>query len=389
MALPSFAGSASIFALLAVSACTAGTTGTETTTTNPPSTPQDPSNGGTTSPAFTGTVDVSACGGNQPNVPLVRCVAPADATGVTLAVCGDLGADNTLTLDALSPANAGVLALGVEGHSRTAAPLHVAGSFTSLGGIEADNTEDVSGVLSSGADLTVAAPLHVGSDAFVGGSLVANNTVSISGTLHVGANPSGNNVTAGSVVNDPVTVAAPLDCFHAPNIASLVHDTLQPSVGDLAAVPLDALASITTTTSVNLGCGRYHFSGIGADNVLSIHIDGSVVMILDGDFRIGAPTTIDLAPGATLDLIVAGNLEVDNTFSIHAAGASSWVGVGGDIKIGAPVTLDGYLVAPSSNLEADNTLAINGAAYVGALHVAAPLVVTPVSALSAGACVLP
>ncbi len=42
----------------------------------------------------------------------------------------------------------------------------------------------------------------------------------------------------------------------------------------------------------------------------------------------------------------------------------------GAVKVSAPLAIDGWLLAPTSELGLDNTLKLRGAAYVGSLRVA-------------------
>lgn len=333
-----------------------------------------------------GNVNASQCTTSTATVPLLRCVAASGSAAIATGVCGDFQADNTLTL-ATRPNGA---LLAVTGHSRTGSPLHVGGSFVSLGGIEATNTEDLDGSLFANGDVKVSSPMTVGGDATIAGALDASNKVSIKGALHLSSPLSDNstqNVSASSIENDAVATASPLDCAHAPDPAALVS-TLGIDEGD-------SLANVTSPTTVSLGCGTYSLSAVAINNTLDLHVDGHTVMVVEGDFHVASPFHVTIAAGASLDLLVGGSLLVDNTFDVTQTGgltdaqSGAWVGVGGQVHVAAPFTLDGWLLAPKGALGVDNTVALTGAAYVGSLRVSSPVNVAAGPSFDAVGCVLP
>ncbi len=309
---------------------------------------------------------------------------------MALGVCGDLVANNILTLDARGQPATGS-ALAVAGSTTNSAPLHVAGALSSYGSIEARNTEDVSGDLRTGSAWDTSAPVHVNGDAFVASSLTAGNTMVIAGTLHV---PSGTNVgdvQAGAVVFGSVQVAQPLDCADAPDVAALVAHAwaVQDGATD-AALPRDSLENVSIPTDITLGCGTYALTSIGVKSTLSLHVTAAAVLVVRGNVHVASPVVIDLAPGATLDLAIGGDLQVDNTLTIGGSQPTeTWVGVAGAITIASPTVIHGWLVAPRSPVAANNTLDISGSAIFGGLEVASPVGVHDGSALSASGCTLP
>ncbi len=322
-----------------------------------------------------GTFEASVCGASRPSLAALRCVGDANAPSVALGVCGDLVANNTLTLETrVQPATGAALA--VTGTTTTTAPLHVAGSFVSYGSIEARNTQDVTGDVETAGDWNTSSPVTVGGDAFVAGVLSARNSMSIAGTLHVATGSDVTGVQAGNVAFGGVQITDPLDCAHAPDVAALVAQagTTPDSLAD-AALPPDALEDVRNPTVITLGCGTYVLTSMGVNNTLSLHIAGATVLVVQGDVHIAAPTAIDFSPGATLDLAIGGALRVDNTLTIGSASQTSaaWVGVGGAISIASPTVITGWLVAPRSDVAVNNTLDVSGSALLGALTVASPV----------------
>jgi hypothetical protein len=335
----------------------------------------DPSAPDYATQGFHGEVKLATCDMNHEPA-LVRCGGDA-VPGIIAAVCGDLEADNTVTVTGGD--------FAVSGQSHLAAPLHVTGgSFTGLLGIQADNTEDVSGDLATSGDWVVSSPAHVGGDAFIGGKLEATNSVAVDGVLHV-ANADTQHVTAGTIKADGTTVMTSLKCELAPAPNATIQRVEAGDFLDLG----QALTAHSVAAEVTLDCARYRFTSFGIDNDLVLHVSGHTVIVVDGDVRVAAPMTVKLDPDATLDFLIGGSLEVDNTLSF--SGGSTWLAIGNDLKIAAPLTLVGFLYAPqsavaASEVSADNILGVSGSLLVNSVHVASPITVTAVSGPALPAC---
>ena len=307
---------------------------------------------------------------------------------MALAVCGDLVANNVLTVEARTAVMPGA-SLAVAGSTTNSAPLHVVGTMTSYGSIDARNTEDVTGDLQTAGAWNTSSPVQVGGNAFVASALAARNSVTVGGTLHVPSGTDINEVTAEAVAFGSVEVTQALDCASAPDIAALVarawgvHD--DPAE---AALPRDAFENVSVPTVATLGCGTYALTSIGANNTLTLHVTGSTVLVIQGNVHIASPVVIDLAPGATLDLAIGGDLQIDNTLTVGDAAqpASTWVGVAGAIAIASPTVVRGALVAPRSAVSARNTLDVTGSAVFGGLEVSSPVTIHDGPALSAAGC---
>ena len=331
-----------------------------------------------------GHIDASRCGDVDPSPERPRCVAPSGSPRVAVGLCGDLDADNTLTVETRASDDVSIF-LAVDGSSRTASPIRVGGDWEAAGGLTSTNTSEVGGTLRVGADWAVSSPAHVAGDAFVVGSLAASNTVSIDGALHVSSSSNLDNVTAGQVVEEQVAFPSTLDCADAPDVKALVDGAVGRDDGGLSR---HALENVTIPTDLTLGCGTYVLSSLEANNTLAIHVVGPTVLVVQGDFHVASPVSIDVDDDATLDLAIGGSLAIDNTLSIRALGdpSSVWVGVDAGIRVAAPFDLDGYLVAPDANLDANNTFDLEGSMLVRSLHVASPVVVHDGAWLSPDGC---
>ena len=230
------------------------------------------------------------------------------------------------------------------------------------GDLDEHNTLTLSaGSLAVAGDWIVSSPAHIGGDAVVGGMLEATNTVTVDGALHAQADNA-------------------LACDGAPPVGGAVANAESLGENDLG----DALLPHSRPADVSLGCARYRFSSLGIDNELTFHVTGKTVIVVDGDVRISSPMQVELEPGATLDFLIGGALQVDNTLSF--SGGSTWLAVGGEIDVGAPLRLTGVLYAPGSQLSVNNTLDISGSLLVGSMTVASPVTVTALAGPALSAC---
>lgn len=322
-------------------------------------------------------LDASRCDG-RPAPTSLRCVAPRGGA-VALGLCGDLVADNTLTIE---ERDAAATELAVDGAVRIASPLHVAGDLWAIGDIDSPNTLDVQTLATAGT-WRVASPAHVRGDAHVAESVVATNSVTIDGTLFVGASDALANVTAGAVVDGAVRVPSALACAEAVSIDALVTSA-GPGV-----VPSDLLSPVDAPSELTLGCGTYVLDAMDVNAPLDIHVVGPTVLVIRGDVRIASPTSIDVAPGATLDVVVGGAVAVDNTLDVSAASDDAvWIGVGDGLRVASPMHLTGVLAMPDADIAGDNTLEVWGAVMARDLRVASPMVVHDGASLAADGCLV-
>jgi uncharacterized protein YaaQ len=301
--------------------------------------------------------DIDVCN-TDAAAPLLRCTASNTTTPrLALAVCGDLVVNAPLTLDQ-DGSN-----VEVSGTTTTSAPLSVDGAFSSTGSVTATNTQSFAGDFTTAGDWTTSAPVTVGGNATLGGALNAGNTVTVTGT---------------TTQNVP-GVTLDLACAQAPRVATLVSTAAaQPDADTLAILPSASLVNVDAATELTLGCGQYALDSLGVNAALTLHIQGTTTLLVTGDVHVAAPLVIDLKDSAAMfDLAIGGALTVDNTVTIGGAddGARAsqiWVGVGGAMTLGAPVTLDGSLLV-NGLVTASNTLDVTGSAFLGGLAVASPV----------------
>jgi hypothetical protein len=279
------------------------------------------------------------------------------------ALCTCDGGDALVTTDSFAAAGTGRAGGSVGSNALLSASGTIGGSlWIGGGGVNAGSLRvlrdlaDGGGV--SGASLEVNGDARIGSDVSltdfrVDGSLTLAEgaTMSVSGTQQTPAPATG-----------IVSVGQPCDCDpdELIDIDGLVLAHVDSATNDNASIGLadDALA---TAASLELPCGRFYQTAIGASAV-GLHVTGRAALFVAGDVTPAGPFTIDLEPGAELDLFVAGALVSAETVAATRAsglrlyvdqaiqlsgGAELRANVYGrsQVEVSAPVVLYGSLFA--------------------------------------------
>lgn len=302
-----------------------------------------------------------------------------------LCVCEDVAAAHAITTDAYDsrqgPYTVGSMggSIGVNGRVAANASLTVGGTLIA---------GDTLGVQTGGAPLNVArrffddGPLaadgdvQVGGDAFVGGPVRASN-LTIGGTLTV---PDANAIdvsgasSIGRTVEAPVSVAPPCDCQNElVDIAAYVerHRT----DNDNAMIDLDpeALGNVDQATRLTLPCGRYYQRRISGNGDLTLALDGRVALFVGENLAPGASLVVELAPGAELDLFVAGDVVASNRLELGdssvAAKVRLYVGGSGTLQLDAGAVFGGNLYAPRAELTSAGAVEAFGSLFVRRLAI--------------------
>ncbi|RYE84169.1 MAG: hypothetical protein EOO75_18445 [Myxococcales bacterium] len=130
---------------------------------------------------------------------------------------------------------------------------------------------------------------------------------------------------------------------------------------------------------MTLPCGRVYLPEIRTSNVTTLRVVGRTVVFVGGDVRTSSPLRLELAPGAEIDLIVAGAFAPTNTVTLGAPGRALDLRlyVAGPVTLSSPLVMSGYLYAPTSPFTPSNTVDLEGAALVGGLTVSSPFTVRP------------
>jgi hypothetical protein len=241
----------------------------------------------------------------------------------------------------------------------------------------------IAGDIQSGGPVEIAGPYLVMGDVWANG----NVTVDPSGSLHVDGTVHvpppdivSADVDAGGGVAHPaaVTVAPPCDCSNPIHIANIVQGFQ--SANDDAAHHLTASSLDDPTQTISLPCGLYYFDGIHGGSAVTLDIQGRVAVFVGGDLSVTQGITVQLEPGAELDLFIAGNVDIQGpTGSVtigdvtHAALTRIYVGgngndAGGGFALSADANISANIYAPSAVVQLASNFVLRGAIVAQALQ---------------------
>jgi hypothetical protein len=206
----------------------------------------------------------------------------------------------------------------------------------------------------------------VAGDVHAGGDVVADAPLTVDGTLHLAEGANATGVQAGFTVTEPT--APPCDCNNVLPVPALVAPFATSNDDAQVGLAPSSLA-VAPSAPLSLPCGRYYFDSIGGD-ALTLTLTGRAAIFVGGSIDLATRLAIDLAPGAELDLFVAGDVRLhDVTLGAQTAPARTRVYVGGSI-----FTLDGSaalglnLYAPRATVQLSGNQEMSGSLFVGALE---------------------
>ncbi len=310
-------------------------------------------------------IDVRRCGSGLA-APGFAVLPKTSRGALSLGICGDFTSDDTTTV-------AGDLR--VSGHSRVASPVNVAGSFLTGGHVSCPNIMNVGGDLVTAGDWTLSSPNDVRGNATVVGHLRHDNDLWVAGLLRAGGESGTGLLHTGSMMVAASAVGGALDCTRAPDVHRLAVSAWDKMSG--GGIDPGTLNNVRTPTELTLGCGSYSLSGLSSHAALTVRIVGPTVLVVMGNVKISAPTTFVIEGEGSLELLIDGALEVDDTLIVGDREHAAVVAVAGDVRLAAATELHGVLLAPRSRLTTDDRLDVFGAIFAGSVQVGAPLVVHP------------
>jgi hypothetical protein len=215
----------------------------------------------------------------------------------------------------------------------------------------------------------------VSGDASVGGDVTGQVVVSQTQKLYTSATSMVASSVQATVVREPVTVAPPCNCAAGPafDVAAAVEARRTTNNNDL--LPSETLLDdLQTTQTLELSCGEYYLDQIRTESAgaLTLLVRGHVGIFVAHNVSLGANLVVMLDPGATLDLVVAGEfLTTGGVFGWPAnpAGVRLWVG-GSTIALSNPIQFGAFVYAPGATFSAGTGLTFSGSLFVGKLSVA-------------------
>ncbi len=263
---------------------------------------------------------------------------------------------------------------GVDGIP-TRGPLTIGGTLRDQGPLDGQFDLRVDGDADVGADVRV-------KSFTLGGKL----RVSTSSTVEVtDGNPA---FTRGSI-----DVTPPCDCEAGPDIAGLVEDAK--SDNDNAQLRLDAAESfraLNAPIELTLPCGRYYASAFYAPNPITLTITGHVALYVADDFitEPGGDVRVQLAAGAELDLLIAGNVASGALLELGTTATRGrvrvYTGGAGSLEFAGNTTLSGSLYAPGAELVTSATFEVFGAVLARRVSTSGDLKLHYDRALADGIC---
>ncbi len=304
-----------------------------------------------------------------------------------LVACGALALDQPLATDGYdsrlgpyAPGGAGGDVAGAAAFT-LAADARLGGHLTVAGALEAGPTLAIGGDLAVGGRLgrpsstiAVTGAARLGGDVAVTSLTVDGALTTVPGATLAGA------ITAGSRATAAVEVAGPAACLAAAiDVPAIIADLA--AANHDAALGLDpaALADVTGPRTLTLPCGRYYLDriqGNGATVVLSI--TGKVVLAIAGGITVDAELVVDVAPGAELDLFVAGPVNLPPATRVgdpaRPRATRLYLASTGSIALGPTPTLAAAVHAPAADVPAGagdltGALVVHGLTTTGALAV--------------------
>ena len=236
--------------------------------------------------------------------------------------------------------------------------------------IELDGSGVVTRQLHAGADLTTLKPFTIQGDVFVTGDIFAAPTLTCDGVVNIspGGNTANVSATGGIKKGTELVVDDPCDCSNPLSIPPIVAAFA--NANDDAAAGFDATyLTNAPATPIDLPCGRYYFDSIGGTEV-SIVLRGRTAIFVAGDVAVTGSLQVTLAPGAELDLFIAGSLSLNGNATLGApdAPARARVYVGGtSASISGAVKIGANVYAPKADMSIASDFEMAGALIVHSL----------------------
>lgn len=242
---------------------------------------------------------------------------------------------------------------------------------TGADGVTLYGATAVRGDLKVAGNLSFERSLSVDRDAVVGGDLVAMADATIGRDLYLGGEmTNGERVSpSGALVTGAVDVAAPCACGDDEiiDVAAIVDAAETDNRNDIVGLEAGSLEVIDTYVDVTLPCGRYYLTAIGGAGRLTLHIDGPVAVFIGGNFDLFGDLDLDLGENGTLDIFVAGNLELTglNDFWDITQPSKVRFYVGGDEDLYLTNVSGFNLYAPRAHVVLASATVVLGSVFAG------------------------
>jgi len=265
------------------------------------------------------------------------------------------------------------------GKKHSNATVTIGGNLTAgPDGIEAGPLLRVAGDLTSGGPLgRAASTIEVEGAARVAGD-VAIQRLSVGGTLITppGASVVGE-ILAPARESAEVRVPPPCRCQDAIDVAGLIEQHVLVNYNAEIDLSPDRLRNVTGDAELELPCGWFYLDEVSGqgEGTIAIRAGGRTALFVAGNITIEQSLTVELDPGAELDLFVAGFIQSGGTFLMGDAARPRslrvYVASRGSIDLSSGSVLAGNLYAPVSDVASSAPLEIYGALVVNHVNGAA------------------
>jgi hypothetical protein len=307
-----------------------------------------------------------------------------------VCACGDLGLGASLVTDAFDSRLGPYAPGGTGGHIGVNLGLDYNGTLTAGGdvtvagtrGLSAGTRLDVAGNLAVAGGLgRSSSTIGVGGAARVGGN-VDGGTLTVAGSLTTttGATVTGN-VTAGSRTTAPVAVPPPCRCDPTDilDVSAVVADHAIANHDADIGITAGELDGVSGDATLELPCGRFYLSRILASGggTVTIRATGRTALFIAGDVTLDGNLTVEIAPGAELDLFITGFLNLPGTARLgdpaRPRALRVYVASAGSIALSGGSTLAGNLYAPDADLATSAPVDVYGAVLLNRWNLSAPV----------------
>jgi hypothetical protein len=306
-----------------------------------------------------------------------------------LCACGQLSLGATVTTDAYDSRLGPYAPGGVGGHigvnegldSNAAGNVTASGDVTVAAGLLAGPRFDIGGNLAVGGALgRSSSAITVGGAARVAGSIdVSTLTVTGALTTPAGATATGN-VMAGSRTTAAVSVPPPCRCEPTDVLdikAIIAEHAIANHDADVGITP-DELVDVQGSATLELPCGRFYLNRITASGggTVTLRATGRTAVFIAGDVTLDGNFTVEVAPGAEMDLFIQGFLSVPGMVRLGDQARPRvlrvYMASVGSIAISGGLALAGNLYAPDADLQTSAPVDVFGAVLLDTWQLSAP-----------------
>jgi hypothetical protein len=276
-------------------------------------------------------------------------------------------------------------AIGANGNYSGGEYVRIDGSFTVSGStaVVSRGGIDVAGDLRLAAPVSAAGPLFVGRDAWFLEEASSMSFVTVGRDLHLGPNGSiggaGPVIALGKTLHESFEIEPPCQCAddELVDIEDVVSQGMAQNDNDRIGLAPGDLRNVAAPKQLTLACGRFALDSISGEAEIALRIVGRVVLVVGGDVEAGRKFSLQLEPGASLDLFIGGNLNIsgesligDNT---RPAATRVYVRGAGDIALPGTARFSANLYAPRAKITVLALGDVYGAAFGATVASLGPL----------------